>query len=85
MAKNFKLDLAGLNELMKSAEMQSHLSEAGQAVAAAAGTDYDHQGYVLNYVAIENIFPASKEAAHDNYENNALLKALGSAGLSMTK
>lgn len=85
MAKTFELNLTGLNELMKSAEMQSHLAQAGAAVAQAAGTDYDHQTYVLNYVAVENIYPASSDAAHDNYENNTLLKALGSVGLSMTK
>ena len=83
MGKVFKLNLPGLNELMKSPEMQSHLAQAGQAVASAAGSDYDHQTYVINFVAVENVFPASQKAAHDNYENNTLLKALGAAGLQM--
>lgn len=84
MAKSvdFELNLPGLNELMKSAEMQSHLSMAGAAVAGAAGGDYDHQTYVINFVAVENIFPASEEAMRDNMQNNTLLKALGSVGLS---
>lgn len=78
----FKLDLPGLNELMKSSEMQAHLHQAGQAVASAAGGDYDSKTYVINYVAVENIFPASERAAHENFTNNTLLKALGSVGLS---
>ena len=67
MANVFKLNLPGLNELMKSPEMQSHLARAGEAVANAAGSDYDHKTYKLNFVAV----------------NNTLLKALGSVGLSM--
>ena len=83
MAKvDFKLNLPGLNELMKSSEMQAHLKQAGAAVASAAGSDYDHKTYVIRYVAVENIFPASKRAAHDNFQNNTLWKALGSVGLS---
>lgn len=82
MANVFKLNLPGLNELMKSSEMQSHLARAGEAVANAAGSDYDHKTYKLNFVAVENVYPNSRKAAHDNYENNTLLKALGSVGLS---
>lgn len=79
---DFQLNLPGLNELMKSSEMQAHLSRAGAAVAGAAGGDYDHRTYVINFVAVENIFPNSEEAMRDNMRNNTLLKALGSAGLS---
>lgn len=80
---DFKLNLPGLNELMKSSAMQAHLHRAGQAVAGAAGGEYSSKTYVINYVAIENVFPNSEKAAHDNYENNTLVKALGSAGLSI--
>ena len=84
MAKvDFKLNLPGLNEVMKSPGMQAHLAMAGAAVASAAGGDYDHKTYVIRYVAVENIFPASKDAARENYQNNTLMKALGSVGLSM--
>ena len=85
MSKKFELNLPGLNELMKSPEMQAHLAKAGQAVAEAAGGEYDHQTYVINFVAIENVFPTTKKAGHENYEKNTLLKALGSVGLPMTK
>ena len=87
MAKKveFKLDINGLRELMKGSEMQAVLDEAGAAVASAAGGDYGYRTHVASYVAITNVFPESKEAAHDNYENNTLIKALGGAGLNMRK
>ncbi len=81
----FKLNLAGLNELMKSAEMQSALLEAGNAVASSAGSDYAAEVHVANWIAISNVYPNSKQAAHENFKDNTLLKALGSVGLSQTK
>lgn len=87
MAKKveFELDINGLRELMKGPEMQAVLQEAGDGVASGAGGDYGVRVHVADYVAIANVFPESKEAAKDNYENNTLLKALGSAGLNMGK
>lgn len=83
MAKKvlFKLDIGGLRELMKSGEMQAALDEAGSAVASTAGEGYGYRTHVASYVAICNVFPDTKEAAHDNYENNTLDKALGAVGL----
>lgn len=87
MAKRveFELNISGLQELMKSPEMQSALQAAGESVASAAGGDYGVRVHTADYVAIANVYPDSKEAAKDNYENNTLLKALGSSGLSMRK
>lgn len=86
MAKvEFELDINGLRELMKGPEMQAALQEAGDAVASSAGGDYGVRVHVADYVAIANVYPDSQEAAKDNYENNTLLKALGSAGLKMGK
>lgn len=81
----FKLNLAGLNELMKSAEMQSALLEAGNAVASSAGSEYAAEVHVANWIAISNVYPNSQQAAHENFKDNTLLKALGSVGLSQTK
>jgi len=72
----FELNLAGLNELMKSPEMQSIIDAKGAEVAKRAGEGYKHRTHVANYVAITNVFPDTKEAAKDNYTNNTLLKAL---------
>lgn len=80
-----KLNLPGLNELMKSAEMQEALLEAGKAVAHAAGKEYDAEVHTANWIAISNVYPASADAAHENFKENTLLKALGSTGLKQSK
>jgi hypothetical protein len=82
---DFELNLPGLNELMKSSAMQGHLSQAGQAVASAAGNEYASSVHTADYIAIANVYPDSLEAAIDNAENNTLLKALGSVGLHNKK
>lgn len=79
----FELNLAGLNELMKSPEMQTALELAGQTVAGVANGDYGVRVHLANFVAIANVYPDSKAAAQDNYKNNTLVKALGASGLSM--
>ncbi len=81
----FELNIGGLQEIMKSGEMQSALSEAGAAVANAAGGDFGYRVHTASFVALCNVYPESKEAAKENYETNALLKAAGSVGLPMSK
>lgn len=81
----FELDLAGLNELMKSPEMEAALESAGEAVANAAGSEYGHRVHQATFVAICNVYPDSEEAARENFDENTLLKALGQVGLSMSK
>lgn len=85
MSKNvrFELDINGLRQLMKSEEMQAHLNACGSAMAG--GGEYGTRTSVASYVAIANVFPNSKKAAKDNYENNTLLKMAGAIGLGMTK
>ena len=79
-----ELNLAGLNELMKSAEMQTHLDACGRAVAQASGIDAEYRTHVASYVAITNVYPASKAAAKKNYNDNSIQKAAYSL-LSMSK
>lgn len=78
----FKLNLPGLNELMKSPAMQTHLSEAASGVANSAGEGYSSDVHTASFVAIGTAFPDTGKAYQDNLDNNTLLKALGSAGLS---
>lgn len=84
------LNLAGVNQLMKSPEIQAHLQTAGalvaaQATAASGGAAFDASTHLASFVAITNVYPASKEAAHDNFENNTLLKSIGATGLYTSK
>lgn len=80
-----ELNLQGLNELMKSQEIQDALQEAGTALAKAAGSDYEARTHLANWVAITNVYPNSKEAAKDNFQNNTLVKAVGTVGLPLHK
>lgn len=78
----FELKLPGLNQLMKSPEMQSILTEKGQAVASRAQSmcpkgEYSVRTYPINWIAVCNISAENAEAVRDGYKNNTLLKALG--------
>lgn len=86
MAKTeFKLNLPGLNELMKSSEMQAVLDEAGEKVASIAGSDYAASPKTGRWIGFSNVYPNSKRAAHENYTDNTLIKALSASGLRMSK
>ncbi len=81
----FELNLPGLNQLMKSAGMQAHLQAAGEAVAGVAQGNYGVRVHEASFVAIANVYPEDAESARRNSEDNELLKALGAAGLPMSK
>lgn len=80
-----KLNLKGINEVMKSPEILSAVEAAGRAVADAAGSDYATRSGTINYIAYCNVYPDSKEAAKENFEDNTVLKAVSAAGLKLTK
>lgn len=74
----FKLNLPGLNELMKSAAMQGVLNSAASAIAGSAGKGYEVEtAHNINFIAIASVKAATREARKDCNENNALLKAAG--------
>lgn len=77
MSAKVELNMPGLNELMKSEPIQEALTAAGEAVAAASGIECGVRTHVASWVAIANVYPASKDAAKENYQNNALVKGLG--------
>lgn len=80
-----ELNLKGINEVMKSSEILAACQAAGQAVAQAAGSDYGTESGTINYIAYCNVYPDSKEAAKENYEENTILKAVSAVGLPLTK
>lgn len=85
----FKLNPGGIMELFKSPEVNSWLQEVGDNVAGIAsdmsGEEYEARAHNADRTAVVNIFPASREAALDNYRNNTLEKALGTTGLPRKK
>ena len=80
-----KLNLPGINAIMKSDGIQSVIKSAGDSVASSAGEDYTASVNVGRWLAFCNVYPDSAKAASDNFKNNSLLKALSSSGLKMTK
>ena len=70
----FKLNGAGVRELMQSGEMVSVLESYADEIAARAGEGYNvHIGPTRANVSV---VAETEEAAQDNYENNTLLKAV---------
>lgn len=79
---DFKLNLPGLNQLMKSSEMQGILQSKGNEVASNARSmcpegEYSVRTYPINWIAVCNVSAENFQAIKDGYENNTLLKALG--------
>ena len=67
----------GVQELLKSPEMQNILREDVRAIAGRAGDGYFSDVKVHKKRAVGRAYPGTAEARHDNYENNTLLKAIG--------
>ena len=82
MSKVFKLNLRGLNELMKSSEMQGVLNTAAAQISAAAGDGYEvESAHPISFVAIASVHTDTFKARLDNSRHNSLLKAAGSVKL----
>lgn len=80
MAKSFdfKLNLRGLNTLMKSAPMKDALNSAAQQAAGAAGDGYAvESAHPISFVAIASVRAATWKARRDNNKNDTLEKAVG--------
>jgi len=78
----FKLNLKGLNELMKSDRMQAVLNDAAGKIAAAAGEGYEvESAHPINFIGIASVRAVTYKAKKDNSENDTLLKALGSVSI----
>jgi hypothetical protein len=74
----FKLNLSGLNALMKSGEMQGILNEEAARIRSSAGDGYETESaHPINFIAIASVRAASAKARRDNRKNKTLLKASG--------
>lgn len=79
-----KLNLAGVNELMKREELQTMMQNLGEQIASRAEgmsadpkAEYESKTKTLNWIAVTNVRAANHEAFVENLENNTLLKAMG--------
>lgn len=86
-----ELDLHGLNELMRSKEIQGALENAADAVAEKAVSISGGRNFkrgktrVINWIAIVRVRAADLHAINSERKHNHLLKAIGAAGLSTRK
>lgn len=80
MAKvKFELNLAGLNELMKSTEMAEVLNTAADQIASKCGEGYEvERAHPISFVGIASVRAETIKAKIDNREHNTILKAAGS-------
>ena len=72
----FKLDYAGVGQLLKSPEMQKVLTEKASAIKKRAGDGYEQDSYVGKSRANAMVKATSYKAKRDNIKNNTLLKAV---------
>lgn len=82
---DFKLNLPGLNEVMRGPAMQGILREKGNQVAGRAKSMCPEGEYKAvtrsgRWIAVTWVSADNYEAAKDNSENNTLLKALHGGG-----
>ena len=77
-----KLNMPGINAVMKGDGIQSVLKAAGDSVASSAGEGYAAEVRTINWIAVCNIYPDSKQAAKDNTKiMNSTQKLKRSMGL----
>lgn len=78
MGKNFKLNLPGLNAIMKSAEMRALIDKAANQMKDAAGPGYEVEvAHPISFVGIGSVRAETTKAKLENSRNNTLLKAAG--------
>ena len=74
----FKLNRAGVRELLKSSEIQAVLTDKANGIRNRAGDGYESDIYVGKNRANAMVYADSIKAKRDNKKNNTLLKAVKS-------
>ena len=76
MSKTFKLNRAGVRQLMQSTEMQAILQEKASQITARCGDGYEHDVMVGKNRANAMVTASTDAAKRDNSKNNTILKAV---------
>lgn len=79
MSKQVEVELnsAGIQELLKSSEIQAACTEQAKKVASRAGDGFAVDSYIGKTRANAMVFAETAEANKRNMQENTLLKALG--------
>jgi len=76
----FKLNLKGLNELMKSPEMCAILTEKANTIAQAAGDGFEVEAaHPIRFVGVASVQASTWEARRAALDHNVLEIAVGGA------
>ena len=67
-----KLNSAGIQELLKSPEIQGAVSEVCGRIAQNAGSGYSSNVQIGKRRSVGRVYAGSKKAIRDNYKNNTL-------------
>lgn len=80
MAKGFefKLNRAGVRELLQSSEMRGIIEDKAKAVQATAGEGFEMEVNTMPTRVVAHIHADTPKAYYTNMKHNTLLKALGS-------
>ena len=73
-----KLNSAGVRELLKSQEIRNVVETEAAKKARQAGEGYSSEIHVGQKRLYANIFPETRKAVRDNFENNTLEKVIRS-------
>lgn len=71
-----RINLRGINELMRSPEVQADLDSRGQRIAAAAGTDFEYVPSPHKWSARGYVQPSSARGARQEAREKRLVGAL---------
>lgn len=79
-----KLNLRGLNQLMRGKEIQAVMQEKGERIKAAAenmsnGGEFEVETEPIKWIAVTTVRTKDQKALKSVYENNTLRKALDSS------
>lgn len=81
MSKNVTIELntEGIRELLKSMEVEDFCRQVAEERRATLGEGYETDTFQTPGRVVASIFTATDEAAADNMETNALLRAVSSS------
>ena len=72
----FKLNSAGVRQLLQSSEMQNILNKQASGVQSRAGEGFAFETRVGAKRAYASVYPDTQEAYYRNLKRNILLKAM---------
>ena len=73
-----KLNTAAVRNLLRSQEVANYCESIANNVVSRCGSGYSTDTYVGKNRVNVAVYPTTRRAARDNYDNNTLLKAVSS-------